>query len=61
MQGEEAYPSGDMDGILVRMITVPGDLIWDVVDHDDGIEEKQYDKKHEEEGKIVKKHRSSTG
>lgn len=61
MQGEEAYPSGDMDGILVRMITVPGDLIWDVVDHDDCIEEKQYDKKHEEEGKIVKKHRSSTG
>jgi hypothetical protein len=61
MQGEEAYPAGDMDGILMRMITVFGDLIGYVVYYDDGVEKKHDNEEHEEKGEIVKKHGSSTG
>lgn len=61
MQGEEAYPTGNMDGILVRMITVFGDLIGYVVNNDNCVEKKHDNEEHEEEGEIVKKHGASTG
>jgi hypothetical protein len=47
-----------MNGVLVRVIAVPGDLIGDVVYYDNGVEKKYYNEKNEEQGEIVKKHRS---
>jgi hypothetical protein len=47
MQGEEAYPTCGMDGVLVWMMPPLGDLGWYVMDCDDPVEDR-YDHENEQ-------------
>jgi len=56
VQGKETDPTGDVQGILLGMIALFGDLIRDVVDGDNPIEDYEGDEKEKAQGKIIKKH-----
>jgi hypothetical protein len=47
MQGEEAYPTCGMDGVLVWMMPPLADLGWYVMDCDDPVEDR-YDHENEQ-------------
>ena len=52
--------AGDMNGILVRVIAMYGNLIRDIVNDDDRIKQKDHDKKHQYQCKIIQKHKSDS-
>ena len=41
MQGKEAYPTGNMNCILMGVVTVFGDIVWDVVNDNDAVKQHQ--------------------
>lgn len=51
MQREQTNPAGGMDGILVRLTATLRDLIWNVMDHDDRVENHGQDEEHQTQGK----------
>ncbi len=55
MEGEKTHPASSMNRVLVRMLASPGDLVGDVVDRDDGIEERYDDEEQQAEREIVEK------
>jgi hypothetical protein len=50
---EQADPAGDMDGVLLRMGTVLGDLVGDVVDSNVAVEDHECNKDQQAERKII--------
>jgi hypothetical protein len=55
MKREEAYPACRVDGVLVRVVAVSGDLVWDIVDGDDAIEESDAHEHQQAKGEVVQK------
>ena len=61
MQGEQADPAGDVNGVLLRMIPAFGNLVGNVVDGDDAVEEDDRDEKQESQREVVEKTGSAPG
>ena len=57
MQGKQTDPPGNMNGILMGMISMLCYFIRDVVDHDDGVKQEHHHEENQKECKIVKKHK----
>jgi hypothetical protein len=53
MLHEEAHPPGGMNCILVRMIAGLGDQMWNVMDRDDAVKQREDHQEQESEGEIV--------
>ena len=59
MQGEQAYPACNMDRILMRVISFHGNFIGNIMNCNNGIEDKDYDEERHEQCKIIKEHIST--
>ena len=55
MEREEAHPARSVDSVLVWMVAVLGDLVWDIMDGDDAIKEGDEHEDEETKGKVVQK------
>src|SRR5262249_9544955 len=55
MQREQAYPSGRVDCVLVRMVAFVRDVIRDVVDGDDAVEQYHHHEQQQKECEVVQK------
>src|SRR5215475_6149024 len=55
VQREQAYPSGCVDCVLVRMVAFVRDVIRDVVDSDDAVEQYHHHEQQQKEREVVQK------
>jgi hypothetical protein len=55
MQGEKADPARSVNGILVGMIALFGNVVGDIVDGDHPVGQNQNDKNNQAEGKVAEK------
>ncbi len=52
MQREQAHPASDVQDILMRMVPLDCDFVWNVVD-DDAVEQHQHDQDQDDQCDVI--------
>jgi hypothetical protein len=53
MQREQAHPASDVQDILMRMVPLDCDFVWNVVDDDDAVEQHQHDQDQDDQCDVI--------